>query len=191
MKIWLAFVIGAGLCWGTYVPLIQNGQLALRPADKGPPMAFAAFLCVGIAYFLIAVLFPGGVLMGGGEQPSWNARGTTLALLAGAAGAFGALCVVFAIKSGGDKRYIAPVIFALAPVINTLVSLFWHPSRERVLNFSAPADPPHWYFYVGILLAGLGAGLVLYSKEAAEAAHARARSNPPAIAAAVEKTHGQ
>ncbi len=182
MKLWLAFVIGAGLCWGTYVPLIQSGQLALRPTDRGPPMAYAAFLCVGLAYFLIAVLFPSGVLWSGVEKPSWNAQGIGLALVAGAAGALGALCVVFAIKSGGDKRFVAPVIFALAPVINTVVSLFWHPTKHKVFNFGAPADPPHWYFYLGIVLAGLGAGLVLYAKEAAEAAHAKAKILPPAVA---------
>src|SRR5438876_209404 len=53
MKIepWLAYVIGAGLCWGTYVPLIAFGGKELKSR-------YLAFLCVGVAYFLIAVLFP-------------------------------------------------------------------------------------------------------------------------------------
>ena len=48
---WLAYTIGAGLCWGTYVPMIAFGGKELRSR-------YMAFLCVGVAYFLIAVLFP-------------------------------------------------------------------------------------------------------------------------------------
>jgi drug/metabolite transporter (DMT)-like permease len=152
-NLWIAFVIGAGLCWGTYVPLIQQGQKELKGA-------YGAFLCVGLAYFLIAVLFPIGMMVAGQEKPIWTANGFFYAVLAGSAGAFGALCVIFAIKSGGDKLYVAPVIFALAPVINVIVSLLWH--RPEVM--------PGWKLYAGILFAGLGAGLVLYAKEEAEKA---------------------
>ena len=48
---WLVYSVAAGLCWGTYVPFIQQGIRGL-----GSP--YGSFLCVGIAYFLIAVLFP-------------------------------------------------------------------------------------------------------------------------------------
>jgi hypothetical protein len=81
--------------------------------------------------------------------------------------------VIFAtFEFKGPRIYVAPVIFALAPVINTLVSLLWHPD-EGTLHFSLPKESPHWTLYVGIILAGLGAGLVLYSKEQAEAVHAK------------------
>ena len=48
---WLIFAALAGLCWGTYVPFVQQGIRGL-----GSP--FGSFLCVGLAYFLIAVLVP-------------------------------------------------------------------------------------------------------------------------------------
>jgi drug/metabolite transporter (DMT)-like permease len=182
---WLPFVIGAGLCWGCYVPFIQQGQSNLPQVGGGKPGAFTAFLGVGIAYFLIAVLVPVIMIWNGTEQPNTSApqfsRGITFAILAGIAGAFGALCVIFAIKAGGDKRFVAPVIFATAPVINTVISLFWHPTKESAFNFGLPEESPGWPFYVGILLAGLGAGLVLYSKEDMEKrAHKPAAAKPAA-----------
>jgi len=175
-KLWIFFVGLAGLCWGVYVPLIAQGGKMLKNS-------YGSFLCVGIAYFLIAILFPLGVFWYRGKVPQWNAGGITLATLAGVAGALGALCVIFAtFEYKGPRIYVAPVIFALAPVINTVVSLFWHPDQST-LHFGLPETSPHWTLYVGIILAGLGAGLVLYSKEASEATHAQA-GKPPAVATA-------
>jgi hypothetical protein len=182
-KVWIFFVGLAGLCWGVYVPLIAQGGKMLKNS-------YGSFLCVGIAYFLIAILFPLGVFWYRGKVPQWNAAGITLATLAGVAGALGALCVIFAtFEYKGPRIYVAPVIFALAPVINTVVSLFWHPDQST-LHFGLPETSPHWTLYVGIILAGLGAGLVLYSKEASEATHAQA-GKTPAVAAAPAPTAPQ
>lgn len=174
-KLWLMYSILAGLCWGTYVPLVQQGIGGLRSP-------YGSFLCVGIAYFLIAVLAPIGLMMTVEKWPdSWNAYGITFATLAGVAGALGALCVIYANKnvaqSPHDKLYIAPIIFGLAPILNTLISLMWHPNPRT-------ADPwhfglehlPSWKLYLGIVLTGIGAALVLYSKEEAEGS----RTAPPA-----------
>ena len=82
----------------------------------------------------------------------------------------------------GPRMYVAPVIFALAPVINTIVTLFWHPTPAAPGTFGPPEPAPHWSLYVGIILAGLGAGLVLFAKELGEAkhaAHANRRPEPP------------
>lgn len=181
---WLPFVIGAGLCWGFYVPFIQQGQSNL-PKVGGGPGAFTAFLCVGIAYFLIAILFPVAMIWNGTEQPNLEApqfkTGISFALLAGVAGALGALCVIFAIRAGGDKRFVAPVIFATAPVINTVVSLLWHPTKESVFHFGLPEESPNWMFYLGICLAGLGAGLVLYAKEDMEKRTHKPSAARPAV----------
>ena len=175
---WLLYVTLAGLAWGTYVPLIFYGgsELGGKPASR-----LLAILCVGVAYFLIAVVFPGVslYLTPAEKQPAWNsATGLTFASLAGAAGALGAICVIFATKSAIEaaratgrppatyKLYIAPLIFGLAPVINTLVSIFWHPRAADPLHFGVLT--PHWALWLGIVLVGLGAGLVLYSKELSE-----------------------
>ena len=48
--LWLVFVVGAVLSWGAYVPVLHEGQNLL---NRG---SIRAFLCVGIAYFLTAVL---------------------------------------------------------------------------------------------------------------------------------------
>ena len=65
------------------------------------------------------------------------------------------------------RIYIAPLIFALAPMINTLLSLVWHPRPGNPWHFGF--DMPSWQLPVGILFVALGTFLVLYSKEAAEA----------------------
>jgi hypothetical protein len=172
-KLWLIFAVLAGMCWGTYVPLVAYGGRTLANP-------YGSFLCVGMAYFLIAVLVPIGVLSTTSVEaaPKWGATGVTFATLAGVAGALGALCVIFANKNAvpTDKLYIAPIIFALAPVLNTVVSLFWHPSPATAFHFGLEFLPG-WKFYVGIVLTGLGAALVLYSKEEAEGSKGR----PPAI----------
>jgi len=115
-----------------------------------------------------------------GSFPKFTVPGATFATLAGVAGALGALCVIFAtFEFKGPRIFVGPVIFALAPVINTLVSLFWHPT-EGYLHFELKGAPD-WKLYVGILLAGLGAFLVLYSKEEAETVGA---PKPAAVAPA-------
>src|SRR5438105_475265 len=93
-NMWLAYVALAGLSWGTYVPLISYGGSELG----GKPNArLMAILCVGIAYFVIAVLFPMLLFMSGQyEWPEAKGLGLTFAGLAGVAGAVGALCVIFA-----------------------------------------------------------------------------------------------
>src|SRR5271165_4757521 len=75
-RVWMFFVALAGLCWGVYVPLVAEGGKELHSA-------FAAFLCVGGAYFLLAVLLPIIILRARGKSPAWNGRGVTLSTLAG------------------------------------------------------------------------------------------------------------
>ncbi|MFO0929387.1 MAG: hypothetical protein U0736_20560 [Gemmataceae bacterium] len=116
--------------------------------------------------------------------------GLTFAGLAGAAGAIGAICVIFATKAAIQsakeagrppatyKLYIAPLIFGLAPVINTLVSVFWHPRPGEPLHFGLLA--PHWTLWLGIVAVGFGAALVLYSKELGESAPPPAAVGGPA-----------
>jgi hypothetical protein len=177
-NVWMVFVGLAGLCWGVYVPLVAQGGKELKNS-------YVSFLCVGIAYFLIAVLAPVGILYAKGKMPAINAPGITLASLAGAAGALGALCVILAVgEFKGNKLFVAPVIFSLAPVINTIVSLLWHPDKG-LLAVGPPETSPGWKLYLGILLAGLGAGLVLYSKEELEQKHAGSTRPVSAAAAAV------
>lgn len=172
-NVWLMYVGLAGLCWGAYVPMVAAGGKELKNS-------YVSFLCVGVAYFLIAVIAPVAILYSRGAMPALNAKGMSLAGMAGVAGAVGALCVILANAAGGNKLFIAPVIFSLAPVINTLVSLVWHP-EHGVTSFGAPEVAPGWKLYVGILFAALGAGFVLYSKEEMEKAASPAAKKTPAV----------
>ncbi|HEV3235717.1 MAG TPA: hypothetical protein VGZ25_01935 [Gemmataceae bacterium] len=157
--VWLIYALAAGICWGTYVPMIAHGGQELKSR-------YGAFLCVGIAYVLIAVLFPlARFYMVGRENLQINATGVTFACLAGVAGALGALCVIFSSTASGKDLalYIAPIIFGTAPLLNTVVSMVWQP-KKGAFSFGLPENMPGWPFYVGVVLVGLGSVLVLLSK---------------------------
>src|SRR5438132_12284338 len=129
-NIWLFYVALAGLSWGTYVPLIAYGGSEL--GGKAGSGRIMAILCVGLAYFFIAVIFPLYLFLSKQyEWPAFSASGLSFSALAGVAGAIGALCVIFATASARSaalaanldanyyKLFIAPLTFVLAPVINT------------------------------------------------------------------------
>jgi hypothetical protein len=150
MKIWLIFVLCTIVCWGAYVPTLHHGQSALG----GKNTALRAFLFVGLAYFVLAGLVLAYIWLGKAEPMKFTAGGAGLSTLAGVLGAVGALGVVFALKGGGSPIVVAPLIFAGAPLVNTAVAMIW----------SRPANAPSALFYVGLLLAALGAALVLRFK---------------------------
>jgi drug/metabolite transporter (DMT)-like permease len=146
---WLLFVLGAVLSWGMYGPMLHKGQVAL-----GNPLR--ALLCVGVAYFLIAVLVPLVMLQAQGGLSGFSFRGSALATFAGALGALGAVCIILAFRAGGLPTYVMPLVFGGAPVVNVLFSMATHPPREA----------PSPLLYVGFLLAAAGAYLVLRFKPA-------------------------
>jgi uncharacterized membrane protein len=168
---WMAFVVGAVLSWGVYVPVLHEGQATMGGGGGPSAGAVRAFLCVGVAYFVTAVVIPLIALqfgLAGGEtldfktkDGSLNSRALTFSTLGGIAGAAGALCIIFSIKNGGKPLYVAPLVFAGAPIVNAIVSILWHPPEEGARSEYVPG----WImFAAGILLAAIGAGLVLYSK---------------------------
>lgn len=198
---WWGYVVGAGLAWGTYVPLVFYGgtELTTRPGTIGGRLA--SILCVGVAYFVLAVVIP-VVLMSirSDAKPDWKPIGLVFSALAGVAGAVGAICVIFASKAAVDaakaggamspqeiakyRIYIAPLIFALAPMINTLVSLVWHPKPGNPWHFAF--EMPGWKLPLGILLVAAGTFLVLFSKEEAETSKAGPVKPNPTVAPAPE-----
>ena len=58
---WLTFVCGAVLAWGMYGVTLHRGQ-----AQLASPLR--ALLCVGFAYFLIAVLVPSVTMWSKGDS---------------------------------------------------------------------------------------------------------------------------
>jgi heme A synthase len=191
---WWGYVLLAGLAWGTYVPLIFYGGTELTTAPGTIGGRLASILCVGVAYFVLAVVVP-VVLMSVREdaKPDWKTTGLIFSGLAGVAGAIGAICVIFASKAAVDaaksegvnpatyRIYIAPLIFALAPAINTLVSLIWHPKTGNPWHFDF--EVPGWKLPAGIVLVALGTYLVLMSKEEAEASKGPSTKPVPAAPA--------
>lgn len=142
---WIIFVLGAVLSWGIYGPMLHKGQIAL-----GNPMR--ALLCVGVAYFLVGVLVPVIVLGSQGQLNGFTSAGTQAATLAGTLGALGAVFIIFSYRFGGIPINVMPLVFGGAPVVNALYTIMVHP----------PKNAPSPMFYVGLLCASLGAGLVLY-----------------------------
>ena len=147
---WIVFVAGAVLSWGAYGVLLHQGQVLLRNPLK-------ALLCVGIAYFLIGVLVPVAALAAQGDLSSFDSRGLMVATIAGALGAAGAACIIWAFRTGGLPVYVMPLVFGGAPIVNVLLSMTLHP----------PKVPPNPLLYLGFVLASVGAGLVLYYRPAA------------------------
>jgi len=144
---WLLFVLGAVLSWGMYGPMLHKGQVAL-----GNPLR--ALLCVGVAYFLIAVLVPVLMLAAQGQLGGFNLAGSVTATVAGALGALGAVCIILAFRAGGLPTYVMPLVFGGAPLVNVIVSMAIHPPR------TAPSP----LLYLGFLLAATGAYMVLRFK---------------------------
>jgi len=142
---WVIFVAGAVLSWGAYGALLYEGQTQL-----GNPLK--ALLCVGVAYFLIGVIIPAVTLSSQGAMAGFNANGTLLATVAGALGAAGAACIIWAFRSGGLPFYVMPLVFGGAPIINVLIAMTLHPPKDAV-------NP---MLYAGFLLASIGAAMVLY-----------------------------
>jgi hypothetical protein len=147
---WLVFVAGAVLSWGAYGVLLHRGQVLL-----GNPLK--ALLCVGVAYFLIGVLVPVGALAAQGQLGGFDSRGLLTATIAGALGAIGAACIIWAFRTGGLPVYVMPLVFGGAPIVNVLLSMVLHP----------PKAAPNPLLYLGFVLASVGAGLVLYYRPAA------------------------
>lgn len=147
---WVFFVVGAVLSWGAYGVLLHQGQMQL-----GNPLK--ALLCVGVAYFLIGVLVPAAALGAQGELSGFTSSGLVAATIAGALGAIGAACIIWAFRAGGLPVYVMPLVFAGAPIVNVLVSMAVHPPKQAI-------NP---LLFVGFVLASVGAGLVLYYRPTA------------------------
>lgn len=160
----LSFIAGAALSWGVYVPLVHEATARLGSNLR-------AFLMVGVAYFLVAVLVPcififvmkSDPTVKPNITPNWAFSSLTWGLLAGISGAAGALCVIFATKEAvgllgpaTGPLIVAPLVFAGAPIINTIASMtiFAHGKLER----------PSVSFYIGLGVAAAGMALVMVNK---------------------------
>ena len=149
------------LTWGIYGPVLHEGQAAL--GDGKSLSRWNPFICVGVAYFLIAVVYP-LIMIPKESQGNWSPSGIFWSFFAGAIGAIGALGIILAFMFGGKPIFVMPLVFGFAPVINTIVTmLMGRTVREASM-----------IFYVGVLVVAIGGAGVMFFKP-----------KPPAKAAAV------
>lgn len=153
---WLAFALLTVVSWGVYGVFLHTGQMQMADKEFG---RYKAFLFVGIAYFLTAVLAPLLLLWAKGADWKYPAGGMLWSLIAGIVGAIGAFGVLLAFGAKGAPPVVMAIIFAGAPVVNALVSVAQHPPEGGI----AGIKPGFW---VGLVLAALGGCLVSFFKPA-------------------------
>src|SRR5438105_986054 len=147
---WLAFALMTVVSWGVYGIFLHTGQMNMADMANG---RYKAFLFVGIAYFLTAVLAPLAILVMNGAALKFPVAGMGWSLLAGIVGAAGAFCVLLAFGAKGQPPVVMSIVFAGAPIVNALVSMKMHPP-EGGLSAVSPL------FFLGMVLAAAGGYLV-------------------------------
>ena len=184
----LTWVLGVVICWGLYSVFLHMGSLNMKLEGVKPDLTanrMKAFLWVGIAYFLVAVVGPIVVLkLRGAAVTQMPAAGSWFSLTAGLLGAVGAFCLLMALSSGRNPQesrqliaLVPTLVFAGAPLVNAMVSV----TKERQWGHTP------WQFFLGLVLAAVGAGLVMAYKPSgghAPAGGPKTGAAPAAISAA-------
>jgi hypothetical protein len=155
-NLWILYSMLTVVCWGAYGLLLHTGSVAMADPQTG---RYKAFFWVGIAYFVIAIVAPAGILVAEGASWAMPTKGIVWSLVAGAAGAVGAFGVLLAFGAKGHPAVVMSIIFAGAPVLNAIVSLALHPPAGGWSSL-------RWQFLAGIVLAACGGLLVTLYKPA-------------------------
>jgi drug/metabolite transporter (DMT)-like permease len=170
-NLWLIFALMTVASWGVYGILLHTGVVGMSDPEHG---RYKAFFWVGIAYFLIAVIAPGVLLLKDGVSWKMPPKAVMWSLAAGTAGAIGAFCVLVAFAKKGHPAVVMSIIFAGAPVVNAIVSLSLHPPGAEW------AGGKKLVFFLGIALAACGGFLVTMFKPGP----GKPPSAPPSVEAA-------
>ena len=150
----LASIALTAISWGIYGPVLHWGQAAMGGGRLRP------FMCVGIAYFGLAVVIPMVLLTLQGfeadEKYRWTMTGAFWSLVAGSAGAIGALGIILAFTNSGGPTskaamFVMPLVFGCAPIVNTLFMV-------TMYNLWGKINP---FFAAGLILTASGAFMVL------------------------------
>src|ERR1044071_4653919 len=155
---WLVFALMTVLSWGVYGVLLHKGRGQMPMGPETPHAGLKAFLFVCIAYALIGLATAALLKLRGSN---WS--------FTGGGGAVGAFTLVLAlgaaaqIYKGAAAAAVMPIVFAGAPIVNTIVAMALHPPEGGLKALPAP-------FLPGCVLPASGAFLV-------------AKSAPPNVAA--------
>ncbi len=158
----LVFVLLTIAAWGLYGPVLHTGQVALGNGPK-ELARWSPLVCVGLSYFLIAVIYPLVMIRREGKG-NWSPFGMFWSFFAGVVGAVGALGIIFAFMFGGKPIYVMPLVFGFAPVINTLVTAM----MARTMRQASMT------FYLGVSIVAIGGAGVMFFKPAPPEKHAMA-----------------
>lgn len=165
---WLIYSLMTALFFGLYGIFLHTGQIAMKDPALG---RYKAFLFVGVAYLVIAIVVPIILLKFQGASLKFPMKGMSLSFVAGLLGALGAFCILLAFGAKGTPAAVMSIVFAGAPIVNAIVSMKLHPPHGGI-----SAVP--WQFFLGIVLAAVGGALVTVYKPAPASAHAK--TPPPA-----------
>jgi hypothetical protein len=147
---WLAYAMMTVVAWGLYGIFLHTGATGMGDPQNG---RIKAFLFVGVAYFITAVLAPLAVLKLNGANWDFTGKGMTWSLIAGTVGAAGALGVLLAFGAKGSPTVVMSIIFAGAPIVNAVAAMIVHPPKGGIGSI-------RWPFFLGILMAAMGGFLV-------------------------------
>jgi hypothetical protein len=187
LPVMIAAIAVTAASWGVYGPVLHWGQTAMGGGR------FRPFMCVGFAYFALAVVVPVLLLTLQGweseEKYRWTVSGTFWSLAAGGAGAVGALGIIFAFaNSGGPSSraaiFVMPLVFGCAPVVNTLFMV-------TMYNLWGKINP---FFAAGLILTASGAFIVLLNApkpDKPSAAATKPAEAPPTAEARPEATSAE
>ena len=148
---WFYFALLTVVAWGLYGNFLHTGQMGMADPENG---RYKAFLFVGVAYFITAVLAPLLLLKLHGSSWEFPVSGIMWSLFAGILGAIGAFAVLLAFGAKGSPSVVMAIVFAGAPVVNAIAAMLLHPPAGGISSI-------RWPFVLGILLAASGGCLVM------------------------------
>jgi len=171
------FALCTALFWGVYGPLLQRGHHFMGTEGRLRP-----FICVGLAYLLVAIIGPivvmyvSGIDRGEGLLHGWTFRGILWSTVAGAVGALGAFTLIMALGAGGAPStiYVMPIVFGCAPVVSTLTSMYMN-------NLFGKISP---FFAAGLILTAAGAITILITAPKPQKKETKAGHTPKPAAVA-------
>ena len=146
-----AFVALTFVCWGAYGPTLHKGQVAMGGSRLRP------LLCVGLAYFGIAVLVPiVGLTLGQESAGRFSFGGVVWSLAGGALGALGALGIILAFNYGGSPAYVMPFVFGFAPLVNGFITVGLSGKYKEMNSLTLGG------MMAGLIMVSMGAFIVLF-----------------------------
>ena len=177
--------VTTALFWGIYGPLLTWGHTAMTVVESegAKPISYGRlrpFICVGVAYLLVAVIAPALLIQfgimehGKGLTSGWSMGGIWWSLIAGGAGALGALFLLIALNYAPTKPYpppllVMPLVFGCAPVVNAIFTM-WVRNKWNL-------NP---LFLAGMILVAVGAVTVIIGSNITWGAPAESKEVKPA-----------